>query len=204
MKYKLLLSVLALGVSASTFAAQRYITNDLFIYMHSGPGNNYRIVGTVNAGEAVNELEYDSDSQFAHIHIIDSGKDGWIEADKLSNTVSLDAQLKQNQTQLQQTQQQLKQLKAETQQTEQSKSETIDQLQQQLSTEKQQTTQLHQQLSTIMAENKKLSSQLSSIQENVQMQWLLRGGMVAGAGLILGLIIPYLPRRKKHKEERWM
>ena len=30
---------------------KRYISDDLITYIHSGPGNQYRIVGTLNAGE---------------------------------------------------------------------------------------------------------------------------------------------------------
>lgn len=204
MKNKLLLLILSLAFSGSSIAAQRFITNDLFIYMHSGPGANYRIIGTVNAGEKVNELEYDEDSKYAHIHLIDSGKDGWIEADKLTNTPSLDIQLQQTQDKLKQTQQKLQQLQQSSQATEATKSQTITALNSQLSDEKQRTNQLNSQLSKVMAENKKLSTELDSIQENVQMQWLLRGGMVAGVGLIIGLLIPYLPRRRKRKDDRWM
>ena len=32
---------------------QGYISDELFIYMHAGPGTNYRILGTVIAGSDV-------------------------------------------------------------------------------------------------------------------------------------------------------
>ncbi|MFM2486526.1 TIGR04211 family SH3 domain-containing protein [Celerinatantimonas yamalensis] len=204
MRYKLLLSVLVTGLSFSAFAAQRYVTNDLFIYMHSGPGNNYRIVGTANAGEKVNELEFDKDSQFAHIKLLDSGKDGWIAADKLSSTPSVQTRLEQSQQQLQSTQQKLKTLETASQQGANSSAKEIEQLKQQLAAEKNQTTQLTSKLSNLLVSNKKLSSQLSNIQQNVQMQWLLRGGLIAVVGLIIGLVVPYLPRRRKRNADRWM
>ncbi|MFM2477656.1 TIGR04211 family SH3 domain-containing protein [Celerinatantimonas sp. MCCC 1A17872] len=204
MRYKLLLSVLAAGLSFSTLAAQRYVTNDLFIYMHSGPGNNYRIVGTVNAGEKVNEIEYDQDSQFAHVKVANSDKDGWIEADKLTNTPSLQTQLSAATDQLKSTQQKLSDLQKSSEQSSDDKSKLITQLQQQLKTEQQRTTDMNTHLSKLVSENKKLTVKLGNIQQDVQMQWLIKGGIVAGGGLIIGLIIPYLPRRRKRNSDRWM
>ncbi|CAG9295778.1 TIGR04211 family SH3 domain-containing protein [Celerinatantimonas diazotrophica] len=204
MRYKLLLSVLTAGLSFSTLAAPRYVTNDLFIYMHSGPGNNYRIVGTVNAGEKVNEIEYDKDSQFAHIKVANSDKDGWIEADKLTNTPSLQMQLNTATAQLKSTQQKLSALKQSSEQSASDKTKLITDLQQQLKTEQQRTADLNTHLNKLVSENKKLTMKLGNIQQNVQMQWLIKGGIVAGGGLIIGLIIPYLPRRRKRSSDRWM
>jgi SH3 domain protein len=35
------------------------------------------------------------------------------------------------------------------------------------------------------------------------MMWFTRGGMVAGAGILLGIILTYLPKRKRRSNE-WM
>lgn len=202
-KYKLLLSVLVTGISFGASAAPRYITNDLFIYMHSGPGNNYRIVGTANAGEKVNEIDYDSDSQYAQIQL-SSGKEGWIEADKLTNTPSLQNRLSATQQKLKDAQQKLGTLQQSSLQNTQTSAKQLKQLQQQLKDEKSRTQELTTKLTNILADNKKLSAKVNSFEQSIQMQWLIRGGMVAGVGLIIGLIIPYLPRRRKRNTERWM
>ncbi|NUA49501.1 hypothetical protein HAT94_02825 [Dickeya solani] len=45
--------------------------------------------------------------------------------------------------------------------------------------------------------------QLDDKQRTLIMQWFMYGGGVAGAGLVLGLLLPHLlPRRKKN--DRWM
>ncbi|CAG9000147.1 MAG: hypothetical protein CENE_02137 [Candidatus Celerinatantimonas neptuna] len=203
MKYKLLLSVLVTGISFGACAAPRYITNDLFIYLHSGPGNNYRIVGTANAGDKVNEIDYDSDSEYAQIQL-SSGKEGWIEADKLTNTPSLQNRLTATQQKLKTTQQKLSTIEQNSLQQTQNSDKQLKQLQQQLREEKSRTQALTKKLTNIMADNKKLSAKVNSFEQNIQMQWLIRGGIVAGAGLIIGLLIPYLPRRRKRNTERWM
>ncbi|KJY02610.1 SH3 domain-containing protein [Morganella morganii] len=45
--------------------------------------------------------------------------------------------------------------------------------------------------------------QLDDKQRDIILQWFMYGGGVAGAGLLLGLLLPHMiPRRKK--KDRWM
>lgn len=51
---KLIITVLfTLLAAPAALAADRYISDDLFTFMHSGPNNTYRIIGSVNAGSKV-------------------------------------------------------------------------------------------------------------------------------------------------------
>ena len=43
----------------NSFAETRYISDDVFVYLHSGPGLDYRITGTLKVGTKVNTLKYD-------------------------------------------------------------------------------------------------------------------------------------------------
>ena len=55
---KLIITVLfTLLAAPAALAADRYISDDLFTFMHSGPNNTYRIMGSVNAGEKVKLLQ---------------------------------------------------------------------------------------------------------------------------------------------------
>lgn len=47
----LFLSLLGLGVSLSSHAETRYVSDELSTYVHSGPGNQYRIVGSLSSGQ---------------------------------------------------------------------------------------------------------------------------------------------------------
>ena len=48
-----------------------------------------------------------------------------------------------------------------------------------------------------------ISVQLDDKQRDIILQWFMYGGGVAGAGLLLGLLLPHMiPRRKK--KDRWM
>ncbi|MFB1035498.1 MAG: hypothetical protein QMC38_09130, partial [Sinobacterium sp.] len=45
----------------------RYISDDLFTYLHAGPGRNFRILGSVVAGTRVSLLQEDSENNFVEI-----------------------------------------------------------------------------------------------------------------------------------------
>lgn len=62
----LLISIMGLSLSINATAAEkRYVSDDLSTYVHSGPGTKYRIVGTLNAGEAVELIS--TDGGFAQV-----------------------------------------------------------------------------------------------------------------------------------------
>ena len=58
----------------------RYISDDLFTYVHSGPGRNFRILGTVVAGTRVTLLQKDTEKNFVEI-IDDKQRTGWVDAE---------------------------------------------------------------------------------------------------------------------------
>ena len=59
-------------------AAERYVSDDLFIYLHSGPSTQYRIVGSVNAGSKVDVQQWNTETEFAKV-IDPKGRTGWVE-----------------------------------------------------------------------------------------------------------------------------
>lgn len=68
---KLRLICLAALSFSITWAAhaedKRYISDELSTYVHSGPGNQYRIVGTLNAGEEVTLLSVNDSTNYGQI-----------------------------------------------------------------------------------------------------------------------------------------
>ena len=47
-----------------TYARDSYISDKLFTYVHSGPSNDYRIIGSVDAGEPIRVLSRNKASGF--------------------------------------------------------------------------------------------------------------------------------------------
>ena len=86
---KALLVGLALSLSFSLLAEDApsnldsgYISDDLFIYMHSGAGNNYRILGSINSGTEVKVTgQYEND--YTEI-IDDKNRKVWVESKYIS------------------------------------------------------------------------------------------------------------------------
>ncbi|EPU8565273.1 TIGR04211 family SH3 domain-containing protein, partial [Yersinia enterocolitica] len=83
------LTVLSLTLSLSAYAEEkRYISDELDTYVHSGPGNQYRIVGTLKGGDEVTLISVNDGTNYGQIR--DSkGKTTWIPLDQLSETPSL-------------------------------------------------------------------------------------------------------------------
>lgn len=83
------LAVLSLTLSLSAYAEEkRYISDELDTYVHSGPGNQYRIVGTLKGGDEVTLISVNDETNYGQIR--DSkGKTTWIPLDQLSETPSL-------------------------------------------------------------------------------------------------------------------
>ncbi|PWC15844.1 hypothetical protein B4923_01650 [Brenneria roseae subsp. americana] len=181
---------------------KRYVSDELLTYIHSGPGNQYRIVGTLNAGDQVTVLSVNEGAGYAQIRD-DKNRTSWIPLDQLSETPSL-------RTRVPELENQVKDLT--------DKLNNIDQSWNQRTTEMQQKVAASDEIinglrnenqdlkNQLIVAQKKVSAanvQLDDKQRTIILQWFMYGGGVAGAGLLLGLLLPHiLPRRKKN--DRWM
>ena len=41
----------------------RYVSDNIYTFLHRGPGKQYRIIGSINAGEAVTQLAQSEDGK---------------------------------------------------------------------------------------------------------------------------------------------
>ncbi|CFQ53684.1 SH3 domain-containing protein [Yersinia frederiksenii] len=197
------LAVLSLTLSLSAYAEEkRYISDELDTYVHSGPGNQYRIVGTLKGGDEVTLISVNDETNYGQIR--DSkGKTTWIPLDQLSETPSLrvrvpdlEQQVKTLTDKLANIDNSWNQRTAEMQQKVAASDSVISELQKENESLKNQ----------LVVAQKKVSAvnlQLDDKQRTIILQWFMYGGGVAGIGLLLGLILPHLiPSRKKNN--RWM
>ena len=183
--------LLALSAQASAQDSSKpaFISDALFVFLHSGPNNQYRIIGTVNAGQSVTFLQEDSDTGYAEIQV--DGKTGWLPKEHVTYTPGLVTQLEN--------------LKAEYAQ----HNETVNALEQQRD-------QLNSQLNEAVAERQKaveqleqanrayeqLKVQLENTQSSIWEKPMVLGSMILLAGLIFGLLLPLL-MPKRRNSERW-
>lgn len=163
-----------------------FISDDLFIFMHSGAGKNYRITGSINAGTEI-KLTGEQKNDFTEI-LDDKNRKAWVESKYVSvepglrniiaelngrlaahseNENSLNAAIEQDKT-------------------------TINRLQEK-------NTSLKNQLATLNADLTSTKSKLKDQDTNIKKEWFFNGAIVLGLGLLLGLIIPRLASSRKQQ-----
>lgn len=185
--FSVLLITSAFNVSAADF----HIADDVQLFMHSGPSYEYRIVSRVRSGDPVSVIERGKD--YTKVKLAD-GKEGWM----LSRYIAEgNSQLIALKSELPSLRQQVKDL------TEQldNRSKQVDQLSAELQTYKDETSDTTSKLIEKDSKIRSLEFEVSNMDQSNMMRWLTHGGLIALAGLIIGLIVPSLPRRKKKRDE---
>lgn len=169
----------------------RYISDDLFTYLHAGPGRNYRILGSVVAGTRVTLLQQDNEKNFFEI-IDDKQRTGWVDAEFINESRSVRELVPGLQQQVQ-----------ENQQTILEQRQSNDLLNQQIADLTSQNVIAKKKLTDLAKENADLAQTLADYDQTAQMEWFTRGGIVAVISLLLGIIITYLPK-KRRRNDNWM
>ncbi|WP_299010417.1 TIGR04211 family SH3 domain-containing protein [uncultured Shewanella sp.] len=187
---RLLTLVGLLLLSPSLLAANqtRYISDDVYLYLLSGPGTQYRILGSVEAGQNVTFL---SETKGDYSKIIDpKGREGWVETKLLSKQEGLRFKYPKLQKELEDT-------KIKLTQSLNSNDNNI----QELSDAKAQITKLKAILETTTQQRDEANAKLEHIQANERFEMWKEGAIIAGLGALVGMIFIYMPkpRRKKNK-----
>jgi len=181
-------------------AATRYVSDQLFTYMHSGPSSQFRIIGSVNAGTIIQLVEHNSSG---YSKVVDpKGRSGWIDTKFVTKKTPAMLRLPLVEKTLSVAQNELKSIGDKNKQSLDSKQQSLSE---QIKTNDQLTAQRQQLLGKIQAlqsDNSALKNRISNQSEEVEMQWLIRGAGIIILGIFIGLIVPHLPRRKK-KNDQW-
>lgn len=160
-----------------------FISDDLFLYFHSGPGTQYRILGTISAGE---EVQVTSEVKNDYIQIVDEkNRQGWIDAAYLTDTPGLRIVL------------------AELNEDLANKSVEVTTLVDNLAVVEDDLANTKQQLKDIQITNTELDNQNTLINAelddkdlNMKVTWFSYGAGVLVLGLLLGLILPKFFNKK--------
>ncbi|WP_286269679.1 TIGR04211 family SH3 domain-containing protein [Thalassotalea hakodatensis] len=167
-----------------------YIIDDLFIYMHAGAGANYRIVGSVNAGD---EIKLTGNESNGYTEIIDPrDRITWVESKYLSKTPGMRVAIAELNTKLA------------------NQEESVEQSESSLSLANQQINQLkanekalNKQITTLTRDLKTAQSKVDNQDLAVKKEYFFNGAIVLAIGLILGLILPRLAARKRSSMDNW-
>ena len=198
---KTLIGLLTLSFCLNSVAATRYVSDEVVIYTHSGPSLEYRIIGTLKVGEKVSTLKYDEDTKFMQVKTA-KGKVAWVKNSELQKALPAKILLPRVKKQLKEVQVELAQTKTENNKTLQERSLSMDEKEILIENLKDEKRTLQLTIEDLKARNLELDLLQDTKDERVKMEWLMYGGSVLFFGLLLGLIIPFLPRRKK-RNNNW-
>ena len=193
---KITLSALLLGSAVNAVAETAYVTENLNTYLRKGAGDNFKIAGAIQAGEAVTILNRQD-----RYTLIRDGKnrEAWILNSELSSTPSsknenpkLKAQVQELTAKLNNIDNDWKQRTAEMQRRSVDSNQKSSQL-------LEENTQLKRELEITKNKNRDLEALLDAGKREIAIQWFIYGGSVLGVGLILGLVLPLImPKRRRN------
>ena len=183
---KLLILIISLFISAELAAETRYVSDSLTIFLRSGPTHQFRIVGTLKAGEAIDIIADDAENKASHVRL-STGREVWVDTEQLITT-------KPSNLLYRETSAELKKVKK-------SSNQQISDLQQELIQARNLSAQsqvLQQQVTQLEYDKELLEQKNQALSERSRYDLLTAGGVVALVGLILGLVLPHFIRRKRH------
>ncbi|MGG6137459.1 TIGR04211 family SH3 domain-containing protein [Pantoea allii] len=197
------ITLLALSTLAPAHADEkRYVSDELSTWVRSGPGDQFRLLGKLNAGEQVQLLQTNDATKYGQVRDAE-GRTVWIPLSQLSENPSL-------RTRVPQLEQQVKDLTAKLANIDNSWNQRTAEMQNKVASSdsvinglKEQNQKLKNELIVAQKKVSAANVQLDDKQRTIIMQWFMYGGGVLGVGLLLGLLLPHMvPRRKKN--DRWM
>lgn len=194
----------------------RYISDDVFVVLHAGPGSNYRWMGKLIPGTQLTEMRRSTDGNWAEVST-ERGTLGWVQSEYLaseppaqvrlpavvrqledaerasaelrSTVAELESRSTELSTQLQESQQQLQQVNDELAQLRQISGSAIETADSNRRLEEQAST-LQMNLDTLEADNLRL-------QDRVRSSAFIDGALAVIFGVVIALVVPRLwPKRK--------
>ena len=202
MKKKLrtaLLSAVLLGASTQAFAAD-YIAENLSTYMRKGAGNQFKVSGSIQAGEPVTVL----DKKDNFVLIRDSrNREGWVLASEISQTASPRELIPQLQQEVQTLTAKLKNMDSDWQRRTAEMQRRSQDAEKQSSNLFEENAQLKRELEIVKNKNRNLEIMQDAEKRTIAIQYFIYGGSVLVVGLLLGLIIPIILPKRRSRNGGW-
>ncbi|WP_312932963.1 TIGR04211 family SH3 domain-containing protein [Pseudomonas sp.] len=194
------LAALALPTHAETPASDaRWVSDSLSTYVRSGPTDGHRIVGNLKSGQKVTLLT--TQGNYSQIRG-ESGDQVWILSSDLQNVPAPVERVPQLEAQVSELSGQLKTIDDSWKNRVQGMQETLDSRKSLVDELQARNTALTEQLDDSQSSLRDAQARLGDENKQVMMRYMVYGGSIAGAGLLVGLILPALTRGRK-RNDRW-
>ena len=195
--FSLVLFVCLLAPSAFAAKQQFYIADKLFTYMHAGPSNKFRIIGSINAGDKITLLNVDKETGYSEI-VDPKGRKGWVESRFVTREISMAVRLPILEKELRDVRAQLANARENAGQEQAGLLDSLDVRNKQIAELEKSYSDISAQLTSSQTEIRELRARLDTQKEDLLLKYFMYGGGVAGIGLLFGLILPHIiPRRRK-------
>lgn len=212
------LALCLLFVSGLTLAQDtRYVSDEVFIVLHSGPGTSYRWKGKLTPGARLSVTETSEDGAWSKV-TTSRGSDGWVQSEYLTGNLPAqvklpqaqqradalaqkNAELNQQLTDLQNAHTQLQEQLTASDGSLQGVSEELHQLKQisgkavQLDTDNRR---LVEEAQNLRSETEMLEAENQRLQDKLNSEAFMNGALAVLLGVIITLVVPRLwPKRKR-------
>lgn len=190
------------AMAFDTYAIDKYVTDNVDIYLRRGPGSQYAFSNAVKAGEKVIELEKSTDGKYTRIQL-NNGNTAWIETNKLNEQPSYKERFPLLKAKLAEYKEKVDNAEANQQKLVDDYVQKLKLAEETIATLQNKNTALEQQVKEQSSQIESMLNQVDDKRRDLIVTWFTYGGLVAGGGLILGLILPrIIPSRRK--KDRWM
>ncbi|KXF80340.1 TIGR04211 family SH3 domain-containing protein [Enterovibrio coralii] len=196
------LAVLMVLAAPAANAQDNYISDELFTYMHSGPGTQFRIIGSVDAGAKVTVVDRNKGAGYTQV-LDERGRKGWVETKFVTNQPGLKTRVPALEEELTQVKTALASAQGDAEAKTKGLIESLDQRNSQVKELESHTSELNQKLIDAQTEIRELRARIDTQKDDLLMRYFMYGGMVAGGGLLFGLILPHLIPRRKKRNNGW-
>lgn len=197
-----LLGILICLCAQQALADTRYVSDNIFTYIHNGPGTQYRILGSVKAGELLEVKAVNSEAGYTQV-VDGRGREGWIKNSELQDQISLRERLPQLEKEQDELKARLQNLNGDNERRFTEKDGQIAAQRKEIAALKAQLTNQIEEVDNLKEQNEALTQSYDNQEHDMQMDWFMRGGAMVGAGILLGILLPMLPRRRS-RSDRWM
>ncbi|QEM81024.1 TIGR04211 family SH3 domain-containing protein [Halomonas sp. Y2R2] len=193
------LSAMAMPVVAQQDDTSRWVSDELSTFVRSGPTDRYRIVGTLTAGQPVTLLS--TNGEYSEVRS-ESGDVVWVQSKELQEEPSAQDQLPELQDRVKALTSELDGINDTWEKRTSAMRDNLAVREQRINELEARNQELESANAAIGQANRKLEARLDTQKEDLLMRYFMYGGGVAGAGLVVGLLVPHLPRRRR-KRDRW-
>ncbi|TXH94117.1 MAG: SH3 domain-containing protein [Pseudomonas sp.] len=191
----------ALWSGGASAGEVRWVSDSLQTYVRSGPTDGYRIVGSLRSGQQVELLNVQGD--YSQVRS-DSGSSVWIPSRDLQSVPGQAERLPQLEQRVAELSAELQGIDDAWQSRVQGMQETLEARKALIDELQAVRSELDSQLNQAQAELRETRAQLGEENKQVLMRYMVYGGSIAGAGLLVGLILPTMLRVRRKRNDGWV